>query len=217
MKCNNCANYLSGLDRCKFCSFERSDDRLDAIRYWAESVLHDKLFGNGFKPYVTLVSNPLEYGFDNKGDNMIEDITINYNDVTENGVKAKSFKMSVKNHNVTVNGVKAKSFTMNSSDGEIAVEWKEDFDLRELIEEKGIKDGVNKRLDRFGVDYVGCFFDRNVSVLYIRTDDISTANKHKVADCFDIYTFDITTLSDGRHILFDEGRGKGWFTVKVSE
>ena len=184
MKCDKCANYLKGLDRCKFCSYERSDDGFDGLRHLIKEIE----MCDGWSHYTIM-------GEKEMSDNIF---TIKYD-------------------NVTVNGVKAKSFTMNSSDGEIAVEWKEDFDLRKLIEEKGVNNGVNKRLDRFDVNYVGCFFDRNVSVLYIRTDDISTANKHKVADCFDIYTYDIAILYDDRHILFDEWGGKGWFAVKVSE
>ena len=219
MKCDKCANYLSGLDRCKFCSFEEdksADHRLDAIRYWAESVLHDKLFENGFKPYVTLATNPLRLYEYKNGDNMIEDITINYNDVTENGVKAKSFKMSVKNHNVTVNGVKAKSFSLNAKDNEVVVEWEEkDFNLKEAIENKGINDGVNERLDRFDVDYVDCFYDRFISMLYIRTDDISLKNKSKIIDCLNIDAMNVSTLSDEKCGAFSCGVGKGWFAIRV--
>ena len=206
MKCDKCANYLSGLDRCKFCSFEEdksADHRLDAIRHWYESVMHQKLFGHGFHPNVITVGNPkgfyeceYEFEFDNKGDNMIEDIKINYD-------------------NVTVNGVKAKSFTMNSSDGEIAVEWKEDFNLRELIEKKGINNGVNKRLDRYGVDYVDCFYDRFISMLYIRTNDISLKNKSDIIDCLNIDARDVSILSDTYHSIFDSWGSKGWFAIRV--
>ena len=200
MKCDKCANYLSGLDRCKFCSFEEdksADHRLDAIGYWAESVLHDKLFENGFKPYVTLATNPLRLYEYKNGDNMIEDIKINYD-------------------NVTVNGVKAKSFSLNAKDNEVVVEWEEeDFDLRETIKSNGISNGVNPRLDRFGVDYVDCFYDGFISMLYIRTNDISLKNKSKITDCLNIDARDVSILSDTYHSILASWSGKGWFAIRV--
>ena len=129
----------------------------------------------------------------------------------------KKDNFEVNMDDVTVNGVKAKSFSLNMSDGSITVDWVEDFNLRELINSKGVVDGVNKRLDKFGVDYVDSFYDNDALVLYIRTNDISNFNRNRLVDCLECNTEDIVRLSDKEHSLLSAWLGKGWFAVNVGE
>ena len=130
-------------------------------------------------------------------------------------MKDEIFK--IKYDNVTVNGVKAKTFSLDVKNNEVTVKWEEeDFNLHKVMETEGIV-AVKSRLDRCGIDYDGCFYDSFSSIIYLRTPNISRKNKFEIIDCLGVEYADITTLSDRKHTTFESWSGEGWLAIRIDE